>query len=284
MLERGKLNNGEQLDYAFGLVVGKYKGVPTVDHAGGDAGYRSDMTRFPEQHFSAAVLCNAADTNPPALVRQVADILLAKDLKTPEPAPAKETEAARSNGAPLSTEQMAALAGIYWNREDDDFHKILVKDGKLQINLGGDEFHTLKPAGETSFHVADVPWGDRVEIRFLPASSEKPRRLEQSFEGAKPDVFESATAFTPSGTELGEYVGAYVSEEIDPVYRIVLQDGNLSLTRLKKKAETLRPAVRDVFTGDIGTLRFTRDSRQRISGLVLNSGRIRNFRFEKRVD
>jgi hypothetical protein len=108
--------------------------------------------------------------------------------------------------------------------------------------------------------------------------------LEQSFADEKPDIFESATAFTPSGTELSEYVGAYVSEEIDPVYRIVLQDGNLSLMRLKKKAETLRPAARDVFTGDIGTVRFTRDSMQRISGLVLNAGRIRNFRFEKRVD
>jgi len=282
MLERGKLNNGEQLDYAFGLVVGRYKSLSTVDHAGGDAGYRSDMTRFPEQHFSAAVLCNAANTNPPALVRQVADIFLAKDLKAPEPAIAKET--GKSSGATLSAEQMAALTGIYWNREDDDFHKILVKDGKLQINVGGDEFHTLKPAGETSFHVADVPWGDQVEIRFLPASSEKPRRLEQSFGGEKPDIFESATAFTPSGAELREYVGAYLSEEIDPVYRIVLQDGNLSLTRLKNKPETLRPAVRDVFTGDIGTVRFTRDSRQRISGLVLNAGRIRNFRFEKRLD
>src|SRR5258708_33244354 len=60
MLERGKLNSGEQLDYAFGLVVGKYKGLPTIDHGGADAGYRSDMTRFPEQHFSAAVLCNSA--------------------------------------------------------------------------------------------------------------------------------------------------------------------------------------------------------------------------------
>src|SRR5215467_13187076 len=48
MLERGKLNNGEQLDYAFGLVAGKYKGLPTIGHGGADAGYRSDMTRFPE--------------------------------------------------------------------------------------------------------------------------------------------------------------------------------------------------------------------------------------------
>lgn len=60
MLQRGKLNNGELLDYAFGLVVEKYRGLDTVDHAGGDAGYRSDMTRFPGQHFSAAVLCNSA--------------------------------------------------------------------------------------------------------------------------------------------------------------------------------------------------------------------------------
>ena len=34
MLQRGKLNNGENQDYAFGLVVGKYKGLATVDHAG----------------------------------------------------------------------------------------------------------------------------------------------------------------------------------------------------------------------------------------------------------
>lgn len=67
MLERGRLNNGEELDYAFGLVLGKYKGLPTVDHGGADAGYRSDLTRFPEQHFSASVLCNSAETDPSSL-------------------------------------------------------------------------------------------------------------------------------------------------------------------------------------------------------------------------
>src|SRR5271154_394681 len=113
MLERGTLNSGERLDYAFGLVEGKYRGLPTVDHGGADAGYRSDLTRFPEQHFSAAVLCNSAETNPRRLARQVADIVLAKDLKAPEPAAAREP--AKSSAAPLTSEQMAAIAGIYWN-------------------------------------------------------------------------------------------------------------------------------------------------------------------------
>jgi CubicO group peptidase (beta-lactamase class C family) len=279
MLDRGRLNNGEQLDYAFGLVVGEYKGLKTVDHSGGDAGYRSDMTRFPEQHFSAAVLCNSGDTSPTRLVRQVADILLAKQLEASAPASGKDT--ADGIRAPLTAEQMTALSGIYWKREDDAFERILVKDGRLQINLGDDEFHPLEPAGETSFHVADVPWGDQVEIRFLPESSDGPRRLEESFAGDEPDVFESAIAFAPSGAELGEYVGAYVSEEIDPVYRVVLGDGNLSLMRLKHEPDTLRPAVRDVFTGDIGTVRFTRDANHHLSGFILNAGRIRNFRFSR---
>ena len=116
MLERGKLNNGEQLDYAFGLVLGKYKGLPTVDHAGGDAGYRSDMTRFPEQHFSVAVLCNSAETDPTGLVRQVADIVLATEIKAAEVAtPAKEavaSTAANPAAAMVPTaEQTARFTG-----------------------------------------------------------------------------------------------------------------------------------------------------------------------------
>jgi hypothetical protein len=56
----------------------------TVDHDGADAGYPADMTRFPEQHFSAAVLCNSADTSPASLVRKVADVYVAQDFKDPE--------------------------------------------------------------------------------------------------------------------------------------------------------------------------------------------------------
>jgi hypothetical protein len=58
----------------------------------------------------------------------------------------------------------------------------------------------------------------------------------------------------------------------------------LSLTRLKHKPDALHPAVRDVFTGDIGTVRFTRDANQHLSGYVLNAGRIQNFRFSRKAN
>jgi hypothetical protein len=65
---------------------------------------------------------------------------------------------------------------------------------------------------------------------------------------------------------------------------MVLQDGNLTLTRLKSKPDTLHPAVRDVFTGEIGTARFTRDANQHISGFILDAGRIQNFHFSRKTN
>ena len=282
MLERGKLNSGKQLDYASGLVIGTYKGLPTVEHNGGDAGYRSDLIRFPEQHFSTAVLCNFADTNPVDLARQVADILLAKDLKAPAPKPAHEP--AKAAAVPLTAEQMAAIAGTYWEREDDDFTKLQVKDGKLQIDLSRDDFHELKPFAEGHFHIAGVPWGNEVDIHFVAAGAGKPRHLEQSFGEGTPDLYEAVTAFDPTAAQLAEYPGAFVSEEIDPIYRITLLDGKLALVRLKHNPETLQPMTQDVFTGDIGTLRFTRNANHQISGFILDAGRIRNFQFTKKTN
>jgi CubicO group peptidase (beta-lactamase class C family) len=285
MLERGKLNNGEQLEYAFGLVLGQYKGLPTVDHGGADAGYRSDMTRFPEQHFSVAVLCNSADTDPSALARQVADVVLAKEI-TASGTPPQEPAAKSTPGTAvvLTAEQMAAFTGLYWNRESDAFVKILVNNGKLGAYMGGDELLVLKPFGESEFHIADKPWGDEVKIHFVAASGDEPRRLERSDGGGKPRVYKAEQPFSPGGAELAGYAGEYVSEEIDALYRFVLDGEKLTLVRLKHEPDALRPAVRDVFTGEIGTVRFARDASGHVSGFVLNAGRIQNFHFSKRVN
>jgi CubicO group peptidase (beta-lactamase class C family) len=281
MLQRGKLNNGEQIDYAFGLVLGKYQGLPTVDHAGGDAGYRSDMTRFPEQHFSAAVLCNTNDTDPSSLVRRVADIYLAPEMKPPAP----EASGQGTSGAAmqLTMQQLSAMAGLFWNREDDQFVKTSMKEGKLHVSFGDSEDFILKPVSETHFHLADVPFGDQVSLTFESVAKDKPRHLLESFGDGEPTLFESVETFVPNAAGLGEYAGEYASAEIDPIYRVLLQDDRLVLSRLKKKPAALEPCVRDAFSTSIGTVRFTRDASGSISGFVLNGGRIRNVRFTRRM-
>ena len=75
LLTPGQLNNGEKLQYAFGLSVGEYKGVKMVSHGGGFFGFRTEMIRFPEQKFSVICLCNLGSINAAGLARQVADHL-----------------------------------------------------------------------------------------------------------------------------------------------------------------------------------------------------------------
>lgn len=73
----------------------------------------------------------------------------------------------------------------------------------------------------------------------------------------------------------------YSSEEIEPLYDLKLDKGELVLHRLKNKPDTLQPVTLDLFAGSIGTVRFTRNAGGRISGFMLSTGRIKNLRFEK---
>ena len=43
----------------------------------------------------------------------------------------------------------------------------------------------------------------------------------------------------PSPTQLVEYAGEYVSDEIDPVYRLKMEGDTLTLLRLKNKPDPL---------------------------------------------
>ena len=270
MLQRGKLNNGEMIDYAFGLTIGKYKGLNVVDHAGSDAGYRSDLLRFPDQHFSVACLCNLS-INPSQLTRQVADIYLAGELK---PDPAKPEEPA----AKLKELELKAKVGVYHNPDGDVVRSIRLQNGTLRLVQGitGNGVELI-PLSETRFR----PGGQPTEIRFEPLGAGGMSCIEVPDSGAKPTVYERAEEFMPTTAQLADYAGRYQSEEIEPVYRIVVQDGRLMLERLKSRPSPLVPAIKDLFVNPLGNLRFVRDSQGKVTGFILNRGRILNFRFSK---
>jgi CubicO group peptidase (beta-lactamase class C family) len=76
----GVLNNGNRINYAMGLGLGNYRGLPTVEHNGANFGYRTEYLRFPQQLFSVVLLCNLASSDPEALAHKVADLYLERDF------------------------------------------------------------------------------------------------------------------------------------------------------------------------------------------------------------
>jgi CubicO group peptidase (beta-lactamase class C family) len=139
-LERGKLNAGTQLQYAFGLNVGKYRGLDLVEHSGSTGGYRSVLSRFPKQHTSIAVLCNVSNAAPTTLARRVADYLLRDAFTLPVPS---SNSTAGGNGEPqgsmagpavqLPAEALAQLAGRYYSDELDALYEITVSGATVTL-------------------------------------------------------------------------------------------------------------------------------------------------------
>ncbi|MBK7871119.1 MAG: serine hydrolase [Saprospiraceae bacterium] len=76
------LNNGKTFGGALGQFVGTYKGLNEIQHGGADAGYRSYLTRFPDEKFSVIVLSNAAEFNSGGMAHQIVDIYLKDRIKT----------------------------------------------------------------------------------------------------------------------------------------------------------------------------------------------------------
>jgi CubicO group peptidase (beta-lactamase class C family) len=171
--EHGRLNSGKVLDYAKGLNVADYRGLHTVRHGGAWGGYRAELLRFPDQHFSVACLCNVRNANPSRRANQVADVYL-NGLMKPRDSK-KELEENRKkeiHGAPLTADQLQAYAGDYWGEELGVTYRLGVSDGNLKVvavldraglpRMNNFSPNELRSTGDDQFAVGSQP----VTVRF----------------------------------------------------------------------------------------------------------------------
>jgi hypothetical protein len=231
------------------------------------AGYRADFLRFPEQHFAVACLCNKGETNPGELTQRVADIYLAAEFKEPAPV--------RSEAMPtlvaVAAERLAQYPGLYFKKDDERSVRVTVKDGKVSLAFSGGGGREMTPLSESHFRLANGPG----ELTFPDAAGVPAQRLSIHFPGAKkPDIYERVAEFQPAPNELAGFAGSYVTQEIDPIYRIAVESGSLVLKQLKSKPEKLEPTITDTFWGLDGDLHFQRGPGGKITGFTLNAGRV----------
>ena len=273
-LTRGTLNNGERIDYGFGLEIDVYRGLNTVGHGGAFNGFGADMVRFPDQRFAVFALCNISNGELSRLTRQVADIYLAAEFKTSS-STAGLTE---PKVVQVSEQELAAVAGSYFNFANNNFRRLYVKNGKLIYSRGGSESE-LAPLGNNRFLMIGVP--DQIEISFKSPRTGAPLQMFTAANGKVFIVHDAVKAATYSPAQLKEFSGTFYSEEIEATYTISLKDDKLVLRRKNVDGETpLVGQFADAFSAaGTGGIRFTRDSQNRITGFLLTTGRVRNLRF-----
>jgi CubicO group peptidase (beta-lactamase class C family) len=158
---KGKLANGEEINYAGGLRIDKYRGLTTVEHTGAHGGFRTVITRFPDEHFTLIVLSNRSDFMTANLARQVADIYLEDKLGPVSKAEKPKGDAAKKGkgnprGTPkitLTADEMKELTGDFYSAELDIVYHVAAKDGKLMLRHRKGEV-VLTPTADAKFTCA----------------------------------------------------------------------------------------------------------------------------------
>jgi len=279
--QRGKLNNGDELDYAFGLSIGERRGLRVVEHGGALGGYRANVVRFPDEGLSVVVLANVSVAQPGALAMQIADLYLADRYTEPG-------DRGAGGGAgveepkivEISAEELERVTGLYWNADESYSRRIYVNDGGVLIYSRGAQSETrLAPLGDDRFRMLGIPV--KVEVAFRGVRDGK--ATEMAVTVADGDVVISA-AYEPVevGPEyLAAYEGTYHSAELLADYELFVRDGKLMARGPDREEIPLIPGIEDVFTVDGTAARFSRNGKK-IDGFVLDSGRVKGLRFDRR--
>ncbi len=274
-LSRGLLAGGDTLSYAFAVDIGSYRGLKTISHGGALGGYRAHLMRFPDQQFSTALLCNFADATPGSLAAKLADLYLADVLAPEQP----EAEAASSPGERKEVAVDPALyddyAGKYELVVQPGFILTITReDDRLMGEATGQSKVELFPESETKFFLKVVD----AQIEFERDASGAVTRL-MLYQGGQKMAAKRLNDMAPE--DLAEYLGAYHSDELQVTYTIALDEGALTLRIQSKPPSALSANQKDKASAEVGTMAFERDAGGAVTGFTLQSGRVRNLRFEK---
>jgi CubicO group peptidase (beta-lactamase class C family) len=272
MYERGRLNSGITIPYAFALTHGQFRGLTTIGHSGSDAGYRADFVRFPDQRHAFITLCNIASANPSQLNRAVAAIVLGDRMTAVASNGASATPAVHE--VPIEAAILRGFAGVYLDpkTEAQAVAVFRVSTGTLHAGRGA-QAPPLRHVGNNEFVLSGPAGESQARYRFGDGSVTNVELNVTLQRVGPPDA---------SRARLAQHVGRYRSEELDVDWTIRFEgDTTLVLVRRRAPDQRLTPVYVDGFAAGVGSLRFTRNSAGRIDGFLLTSGRIRHIRFER---
>ena len=135
MHQRGVLNSGDTIPYAFGISHGEHRGLATVGHGGSWVGYRTAMTRYPETGYSFVALCNRSRINPTGLIAASAEVYLGDRMAPLEDTGEPEEEPVTTDAGESEPEEDAPreeitgrdrYAGSFYSPELDATYHIRV--------------------------------------------------------------------------------------------------------------------------------------------------------------
>ena len=189
----------------------------------------------------------------------------------PDVAAAWRATLAGAPRTPLTTAELHPLTGAWRNARSAEVRRTVLANDTLVLQ-GGTRL-SLTPLGPRRFRAVPT-----TEVSFEGDSAGTPARLVVRTAGNSTTF--ARVAMPASPVDLAEYAATYYSPEVDVTYQLRVANDTLAVWRVGRRIGVLEPAYRDVFMRGATTFEFTRDRRGRVSGFVLEAGRVRHLRFD----
>ncbi len=270
----GTLNSGMPIGYGLGVGVGKYKGIDSISHSGGDAGFRSYVVTFPEHHLSVALASNLASFSAPGQALKVADLFLEEHLEDIAP-PAEMPK-------PIDDAVLRAVRGTYADPITGRIQTFASRQDQLQLANPGSQAYVLSMREDG--HFAPLNFPAHMDIRFYGAESGAAEKVDIALQGSPLATYyltkpRPANPFYPL-----QFIGKYYSEELDAYWEIVSTEKGLGLKRLKYGVVDVQSSFTDGYATGQYRLYFTRDLYGRVDGMRVSTGRVSALKFERMDD
>jgi len=269
MLQTDVLTTRAKNTYAYGLFIDDTDhGLRSISHDGGWAGYRTLIKNYPDEKFSIILLSNADDFNVDARGLEVAKVFLEDKIKAGQ----QRENLQNIPTVKVNEKQLQKYTGSYqlgtgW------YVTFTVENGNLMVQANGEDKFSTAAKSDSVFWVQG--YGSSFTFRDIKdkAYTTKYRNI----------IAKRIVPVTVTTNQLSEYAGRYHSEELETDYRVVLNNGKLSIYQIRLGDVPLDPdlAINDQFSTRIGSISFTRDAQGKVNGLNVSGGRPKNIRFVK---
>ena len=275
LTQKGRLNSGKELTYAAGIAVDTYKGWRQYSHSGGDAGFRTHLSVFPDLKMGFMVFSNLGDFNPGASLHAVADLFLKDSTQKKEEA----KTAPRDSIAAILKDSLSLkkFLGDYIGQEGLPF-SFDIRRGKLYYHIYDEHNFLIKERNDT-FSIPSAP-----HIKFVFGLKAKDTTVDVLTPDQVYHVKKYIKDTSQTDQKLKKYTGVYHCPELDTKYGIVLKDHQLMLTHAKYNDSKLTVVGNGHLTSGhwwLNHLVMIQDSKNNITGFEVNSGRIMHLKFNK---
>jgi CubicO group peptidase (beta-lactamase class C family) len=271
------LNNGDTINYTYGLTVWKHKGLRIADHGGFTMGFKAQSFYVPDKAYAVIVLSNNESTDPWKIGMTITEWIL-KDYLLPD----KVTE----------HKEISVNKSLYQDYKgsylftDGMLIKFDVINDTLKLLIPGAPKFSLYPEGEKEFFLKDFD----AQCTFIRGADSKINEIIWHQNGKNLQGIRYSEPEPLTKDEINEYSGRYEINALNTIYKVsVADDGlfiNLPKTFRMVNIDTnlkLLHTSGDRFYSSLGMIEFKRNKNGKVNGFVIvDVGRLKNIEFARK--